>query len=69
MVTHYRLEKDKQLKSNTNKDYIKERRTDNGNLFGKIVFNIDKKNYDIKISNSIFINIIQEQEVSFQRKR
>jgi len=64
MVTHYRLEKDKQLKSNTNKDYIKERRTDNGNLFGKIVFNIDKKNYDIKISNSIFINICKSSAKS-----
>lgn len=69
LISRYRLEKQEQLKTNANKDYVKERETENSFLFKKTNFNYDVKNSNFTTLNKKLPVIIPEQTASFQRRR
>ena len=73
LVIQYKIEKEAQLKANENKDYIKERETENNTLFKVQNSGILQQKVDLQMSNSSPLNQkenrFEEQSVSFFRKR
>jgi hypothetical protein len=73
LVIQYKIAKEAQLKANENKDYIKERETENNTLFKVQNSGILQQKVDLQMSNSSPLNQkenrFEEQSVSFFRKR
>ena len=69
LISRYRLEKQEQLKTNANKNYVKERETENSFLFKKNNYNYDVKNINFTSLKEKLPVIILEQTASFQRRR
>jgi hypothetical protein len=67
LVSKYRLEKKEQLQANANKDYIKERETENNSFFYKSKMG-KSENYCDKSTKSIAQNTIEEP-TALLRKR